>query len=378
MARKLKLIVNALPLTTVNTGIGRYLRCLYEQLEKDHGQHFDIAYFDGRQARAAMPAPPADVSGRSRLTSLLWRLPASVGLGVRLAVHARREWAFRQAAKGFDIYHEASFFPFLAPRGVKTVFTIHDLSLLRHPEHHPRERVLYNNLFFKRRLKRVSRFFAVSRFTRQEMSTWLRIDPSRTDVTYNAVDKTRFRPCPGGKPPPGLAPGEPYFLFLGTRDPRKNPQVIAPALAKSGLDIPLALAGWSGWSRSDTQGARVAELGYVPDDELPGLYSNALALVYPSLYEGFGLPVLEAMACGCPVITARSSSLPEVGGEACLYLEDPSDADEMARAMRRLAESPDLAADMRTKGLAQAERFSWSDSAEVAARALLRIPIDRR
>ncbi|WP_459934774.1 glycosyltransferase family 4 protein [Fundidesulfovibrio butyratiphilus] len=378
MARKIKLIVNALPLTTVNTGIGRHLRCLYEQLENDHGRDFEIAYFDGRQAVSAMPPPPKDVSGRSRLTSLLWRMPAAVGLGVRLAVHARREWAFRQAAKGFDIYHEASFFPFLAPRGVKTVFTIHDLSLLRYPEHHPRERVLYNALFFKRRLKRVSRFFAVSRFTRQEMSTWLRIDPSRTDVTYNAVDQTRFHPRPGGKTVPGLAPGEPYFLFLGTKDPRKNPQVIAPALAKSGLDIPLVLAGWSGWSGRDSGGARVVELGYVPDEDLPGLYSNALALVYPSLYEGFGLPVLEAMACGCPVITARSSSLPEVGGEACLYLEDPSDPEEMAQAMLRLARTPGLADEMRTKGLVQAERFSWADSAQVAAQSFLRLPLDRR
>jgi len=387
MSRKLKVIVNAIPLTGVNTGIGRYLRCLYGSIEHQFGHELEIAYFDGARAQPCMPAPAASVAGRSRITSILWKLPPLMGLGVRLAAHAKRELAFLRAARGFDVYHEAAFFPFLAPRGVKTVFTVHDLSLIRYPQFHPRERVLYFNLFFRRRLKQVARYLAVSEFTRREMAEVLSIGPSRVDITHNAIDPEQFRPMqvqapasdagpdaatgsmPGQFRIPGLAPGEPYFLFLGTNDPRKNPQVIPKALALSGLDIPLVLAGWSGWSREETNAGRVIELGYVPEESLAGLYSNALALIYPSLYEGFGLPVLEAMSCGCPVITADAASLPEVGGEACLYLQDPTDPLEMARAMVHLAEDVELRASMRRLGLVQAARFSWEASARTAVGA---------
>jgi alpha-1,3-rhamnosyl/mannosyltransferase len=369
MPRKLKVIVNAIPLTGVNTGIGRYLRCLYAHIERRFADELEIAYFDGARALPGMPQPAASVAGRSRLTRILWKLPPLAGLAVRLAVHARRELAFLRAARGYDVYHEAAFFPFLAPKGVKTVFTVHDLSLIRHPQFHPKERVLYFDLFFRRRLKQVARYLAVSEFTRREMAEVLHIPPTRVDLTYNAIDPGQFAPKPGESRIPGLAPGEPYFLFLGTNDPRKNPQVIPKALAESSLDIPLVLAGWSGWSREAAASGRVVELGYVPENALAGLYSDALALIYPSLYEGFGLPVLEALSCGCPVITADAASLPEVGGQACLYLKDPTDPGEMARAMVRLAGDAALRADMRRQGLTQAERFSWDASAESAVEA---------
>jgi len=366
MTRKARLIVNAVPLTGVNTGIGRYMRCLYTHIERLYPDTLEIGYFDGKRVLASMPEPSANVAGRSRLTSLLWKLPPLAGLAVRLAVHARRELAFLKAAKGYDLYHEAAFFPFRTPRGVKTVFTIHDLSLIRYPEHHPRERVLYFNMFFQRRLRQVSRYLAVSEFTRREMAEVLGIDQSLTGVTYNAVDPGQFRPRPGTVRIPGLAPGEPYFLFLGTNDPRKNPQVIPKALRLSGLDVPLVLAGFSGWSKEEAGQGRVIELGYVPEEDLAGLYSDALCLVYPSLYEGFGLPVLEAMSCGCPVITADAASLPEVGGDACLYLKTPSDPGEMARAMVRMAGEPRLREELRASGLARAGAFSWEASAHAA------------
>lgn len=371
MPRKLNVIVNAVPLTGVNTGIGRYLRCLYARIERDFGHELSIGYFDGAKVLDHMPAPAPSVAGRSRLTKILWKLPPLAGLAARLLVHAKRERAFHRAAQGFDVYHEAAFFPFKAPKGVATVFTIHDLSLIRYPQFHPRERVLYFNLFFRRRLKRVSRFLAVSEFTKREMAQVLSIDPSRVDLTYNAIDPEQFRPVPGSSRIPGLSPGEPYFLFLGTNDPRKNPRIIPKALAASALETPLVLAGWSGWSKDEVSAGRVVELGYVPEDALAGLYSDALALIYPSLYEGFGLPVLEAMSCGCPVITANAASLPEVGGDACLYLDDPTDPVEMARAMVRLAGDGALREELRRKGLERAWRFTWRDSAQAAVGALL-------
>ena len=158
MSKPLTVIVNAIPLTGVNTGIGRYLRCLYRHIERDFGREVQVGYFDGARVLPSMPDAVASVAGRSRITALLWKMPPAVALAARLAVQARRELAFRRAAQDFDVYHEASFFPFRAPKGVKTVFTIHDLSLIRYSQFHPRERVLFFNLFFKRRLAQVARF----------------------------------------------------------------------------------------------------------------------------------------------------------------------------------------------------------------------------
>lgn len=369
--RKLRVIVNAVPLATVNTGIGRYLRCLYGALERDFGDRLEIGYFDGKQVSGQPPRPPEHLATRSRLTDLLWKLPPTVALGVRLARHYVREAAFYRAARGYDVYHEAAFFPFRVPAGVRTVFTVHDLSLLTYPEHHPAERVRYFRLFFFRRLARVSRFLAVSGFTKSEMVRLLGLDPDRIRVTWNAHEPEVFHPCASPLPP--VVP-ERYFLFVGTYDPRKNMHMIPKALAVSGLDVPLVTAGWTGWSRERLDGRAPIELGYTDDATLAALYTKALALVYPSIYEGFGLPVLEAMACGCPVVTTTCSSLPEVAGEAGLYLDDPTDAASMGRLLRQVAEDPALRAEKARLGLARAPLFSWAETArrtyETFARSL--------
>ncbi|EFL49109.1 glycosyl transferase group 1 [Solidesulfovibrio fructosivorans JJ]] len=358
--RKLRVIVNAVPLATVNTGIGRYLRCLYGALERGYGDRLEIGYFDGKRVGREPPKPPENLAARSRLTDLLWKLPPSVALGVRLARHYQREWAFWRAARGYDVYHEAAFFPFRVPRGVRTVFTVHDLSLLTFPEHHPAERVRYFRMFFFRRLAWVSRFLAVSGFTRDEMVRVLGIDRDRVRVTWNAHEPEVFHPMEA--PLPSAVP-ERYFLFVGTYDPRKNMHVIPKALARSGLDVPLVTAGWTGWSRERMEGVPPIELGYTDDATLAALYTKALALVYPSIYEGFGLPVLEAMACGCPVVTSRLSSLPEVAGEAGIYLDVPSDAEGMARVLSRVAGDAVLRREKGALGLERSREFSWDETA---------------
>ncbi len=358
--KKLRVIVNAVPLATVNTGIGRYLRCLYGALERGYGDRLEVGYFDGKRVRGEPPRPPENLAARSRLTDLLWKLPPVAALGVRLARHYAREAAFYKAARGYDVYHEAAFFPFRVPARVRTVFTVHDLSLLTFPEHHPAERVRYFNMFFFRRLARVSRFLAVSGFTKAEMARLLGLDPGRIRVTWNAHEPEVFHPLDGPLPP---AVPERYFLFVGTYDPRKNMHVIPKALAVSGLDVPLVTAGWTGWSRERMEGAPPIELGYADDATLAALYTKALALVYPSIYEGFGLPVLEAMACGCPVVTSKLSSLPEVAGEAGVYLDDPSDAAGMARVLSRVAGDAALRAEKSRLGLARAPLFSWDETA---------------
>lgn len=367
----MRIIVNALPLVNLRTGIGRYVAGLYRELEFRPG--VAVGYFDGARVLPGMPEAPASEARWSLRTALFWRLPPRMALTVRAAFQARRQAAFTRAARGYDIYHETSFFPFAAPPGVRTVLTVHDLSLLRHPQWHPRERVLFFEQYFHRRLPGVDRFLAVSEFTRQEMLDLLPVADRDIVVTPLGVDPAVFHPAGPDEAKRvreryGL-PGR-YVLFVGSGDPRKNAGIAPRALASAGLDLPLVLAGWSGWDGGQREQGRTLALGFVPDADLPGLYAGALALVYPSLYEGFGLPILEAMACGCPVVAARTSSLPEAGGDAALYLDDPHDAQELGRILARLAGDEDARADLRGKGLSHAAIFSWNRTAELTLKAI--------
>ncbi|NJB68754.1 alpha-1,3-rhamnosyl/mannosyltransferase [Desulfobaculum xiamenense] len=366
----MRIIVNAIPLMNVNTGIGRYIRQLYAEIETRSG--VEVGYFNGRRVLERMPSPPDDVARKSLVADLFWKLPARVALMVRLAVHMRRQLAFRTAAQGFDVYHETAFFPFDAPAGVRTVFTVHDLSLDRHPEWHPRERVLYFRRHFERSCRHVDEYLSVSRFTRSELAEVHGVAPERVTVTHLAHDPSLFRQRTQDEVAAmreRLGLPEAYFLFVGTGDPRKNVRTAARAAGVMGLDVPLVCAGWSGWGAS-TPG--VVPLGYVDDDDLALLYAGARALVYPSLYEGFGLPVLEAMACGCPVLVSPCASLPEVAGDAALVMADPLDAEGLAAMMRQVATDARLREELSGKGLARAAKFSWKATADATLGALAR------
>ena len=365
MNPRIRLLVNAIPMVNVNTGISRYLRSLYAEIERVYGDRLEIGYFDGLKVSPVMPYGPANLNRWTRGIDLFWRMPVYPALIVRLGFHFVREAIFRRWSRHFELYHEGGFFPFAVSARLKTVFTLNDLSLLRFPQHHPRERVLYSRLFFRPRINRVDHFLSISRFAAKEIQEVLNIDSGKTTITHLAHDKKVFYPRSPAEVSVFLRYHElpeRYFLFVGTGDPRKNMDVIPEALEKSGLEVPLVAVGWSGWS-GGVVSKRVMPLGYISDDDLARAYSGALGMVFPSSYEGFGLPVLEAMACGCPVVTTRESSLPEVAGEGAMFMRSPRDVYDLAGILRRLAGDPSLRQRIRDEGQVRARRFSWEETA---------------
>ena len=301
-------------------------------------------------------------------------------------------WPRALKADKIDVAHTQYNIPLLgAPCPVVT--TVHDVSFRVHPDLFlPKDRWILNTLV-PRSMKRAARVIAVSESTRRDI---LRHYPSvpkdAVRVVLEAAD-ARFRPPVGGQETAramankGLKLDDrPYLLAVGVLQPRKNLALLldAFALLKLGLKINgeplphrLVIAGKRGWlDDTDVQLAALPEevtrdivlAGYVADDELPTLYGGADVLCYPSRYEGFGLPPLEAMACGCPVLCSRSSSLPEVVGDAGILLS-PDDSDAWARALGKLLSAPPILARWRERGPAQAALFSW----EKAARETLEV-----
>jgi glycosyltransferase involved in cell wall biosynthesis len=262
--------------------------------------------------------------------------------------------------------------PLVAPCPVVT--TIHDLSFIRFPHLFRRINRLYLAAMTRFSARRARRVIAVSEHAASEAVHLLGISSEKIDVVYHGVDPA-FRPLPASqvatfRERQGL-PHE-FVLFVGTLEPRKNLKRLIEAFSRvyDGRTR-LVLVGGKGWLYDDLF-ARVEELdlsaavlfpGYVRSEDLPLWYNAATALAYPSLYEGFGMPVTEAQACGTPVLTSNKSSLPEAAGEAALLI-DPHNVEEIAAGLNRVLGDDALRKDLRERGLAHARRFSWSRTAQ--------------
>ncbi len=254
------------------------------------------------------------------------------------------------------------------------VVTVHDLGYRHFPQAHPGAARRYLEWSTRHSARRATHILADSEATARDLTTFYHISPEKITVVYPGVD-TSLAPV---RDPAQLEAvrrryglPERFLLFLGTLQPRKNIARLVQAYARwrartPGTDVALVLAGQRGWlyDAAWTEGVDgVILAGYVDDADIAALYSGALALVFPSLYEGFGLPVLEAMRCGTPVIASTTSSLPEVAGEAAL-LVDPHDVEAMVQAIARMVDDAALRARLVARGHTQAERFTWQRAAE--------------
>ncbi|HZR96885.1 MAG TPA: glycosyltransferase family 1 protein [Gaiellaceae bacterium] len=308
--------------------------------------------------RVALDATPLRLTraGTARyIESLLARLdelePVAFGGAERAAVLARELWwyPFRLSTLGgADALHCPTYYAPLRPT-LPTVVTVHDLAVLRHPEAFGRWTRSYVPHAIPHMVRAASRVIAVSQFTAGEVERLLRVPRERIRVVPNAAASVF---APGGE----RADGD-YVLAVGTLEPRKNLDRAIEAAARAGVE--LRVVGAAGWGGVEARGAHVRWLGRVDDAELARLYRGAACLVYPSLYEGFGLPVLEALACGTPVVTSRGGATEEVAGGAAV-LVDPLDVVSIADGIAAAASRAD---ELRTLGLERARAFSWDDTA---------------
>ncbi len=367
----LKIAIESNSMRPPRSGIGRYTWEITRRWEQDPG--LGLFYFYG-------------MSWVTRWSDLM---PSAI----RPSTQEMTRWLKEHTPRGRELRHQldnAAFHIHLlrhpvdvifgpnysAPKSrVPTVITFHDLSHIHYPETHPPARVAYLNQQIPKSVRQSAIILTVSEFSRQEIVDAFPEVESRVRVVY-----------PGITPSVASAEAEadlvrwldtdppPYFLFLATLEPRKNISRLLASYAalpdRIRKEHPLYLAGSFGWREAEFGDAlkhlldrgEARLLGFVPDALLPALYRRALALVYPSLYEGFGLPPLEAMATGCPVLVADVTAMPEVCGDAALYC-DPLDVGSIIAGMRRLAEDEVLRARLAAAGPARAALYTWEAAA---------------
>ncbi|MGC9522964.1 MAG: glycosyltransferase family 4 protein [Anaerolineae bacterium] len=353
-----------------SAGISVYIDNLLRAFARQsHGFRFQILVGEGRVPEpAAGPVLRADFSTNRPERRILWEQTVLPRLLSRLQA---------------DLLHAPAFVAPIASRCAQ-VITVHDLSFLRYPKYFRTGNRIYLALMTGIACRRAAGVIAVSDFTGQEVTKLLKVSPERVHTVYHGV-APRFRPLPEEdvarfRRIHGLP--ERFILYMGTLEPRKNLIRLIQAFDKlRDPSLHLVLAGAKGWlyeeifaevERLDLTD-RVHFPGFVPDEDQAFWYNAARVFAYVSVYEGFGMPVVEALACGAPTVTASTTSLPEAGGSGVL-LTPPDDVGAMADALHRVLSDPVLRGRLRELGFAQAARFSWDttarETAEVYRRAL--------
>ncbi|MEK7377033.1 MAG: glycosyltransferase family 1 protein, partial [Candidatus Margulisiibacteriota bacterium] len=336
----MRIAINARLLNCPDFGIRTYLKCLTDHLVKNDGQNEYVLLSDKKQNK-------------------LWEHLYLAGIVNR---------------GGFDVFHSPDHVLPLPRVKCKTVITVHDLSFVKHPELFGAGKRIYKRFIAPYSVKRADKVIAVSQNTKNDIVKLYKTDPAKITVVYNGAGNEFFKigdkdVLDQARNKYGLTDN--YILFVGTIEPRKNIINLIKAFKKSAATRGLVIVGKKGWLSDpiireikDHNGAdKILWIDNVETKDLPALYSMASLLVYPSLYEGFGLPILEAMACGVPVITSNISSMPEVAGDAAVLI-DPNGIDEIAKAIKDVLGDEHLRQSLISKGYQQAKKFSWEKCAK--------------
>jgi glycosyltransferase involved in cell wall biosynthesis len=353
-----------------SAGVGRFVRSLVKALaELDRENEYVLVYADPpRGVKPSFPGAPNFVPLRvpvpDRVLTILWH---RLGLPVPIDLITGR----------VDVFHSPDFVLPPVMRAAK-VLTVHDLAFLLHPECADAGLRNYLERTVPRSVARSDFILADSEHTKDDLICLLGVAPEKIEVVPGGVDP-EFSPVEDAgrreEMRRTIGEGHPYILNLGVIEPRKNLVRLIEAfeMLKSRHDLPhrLVLAGKKGWLSDDIYrraersplASEILFPGFVSEQDLPLLYAAADLFVFPSLYEGFGLPPLEAMASGVPVVVSRSSSLPEVVGDAALMVR-PENAEELSEAMARVLTDDGLRTAMVARGLQQSRRFTWGAAAQ--------------
>lgn len=364
MGRTVKIVINALPYKKNSSGIGVLIRNLY-------GAYTGVTR---RGCQIIMPqdSPEFPAGGHSEVIRIPWSHRQNL-----------RRLFFQAFAMGRRYCRDAvllttdSKCPFFLPKSCVLVPLITDLAVCRMPEVYQRSRVFLWRLQYRYVRGRADFFLAISEFTKKEMVELWHIPPEKIYVVPCACSPALARE--GSRERQSRLRKEydlpeRFILFVGNSNPRKNLMRLLRAydLAKTEGSLPhqLVIAGEEGWKFDREQAMRgiqhrgdVRFIGFVPDEDMPALYSAAELFAFPTLYEGFGIPVLEAQACGVPVLTSNCSSLPEVGGDGAFYV-DPCDIRSISEGIQTVLTDPTLAEKLIQQGFQNVKRFSWEGSAQ--------------
>jgi glycosyltransferase involved in cell wall biosynthesis len=363
-----KVAVNSTSLLTPMTGVGRYTYNLCSALIREN--NCQIGFLYGTSWSNDLLIPETRFQYTIEAGKKFFPAARSIRRLIQIAVLRRK-----LKKEKFDLYHEPNFLPLTYDLPV--IATIHDLSVMRYPECHPAARVRLFDKYMKTAVERSQYLIADSEYVRHEIIDTFGIDQQKVITTLLGVEK-RFHPH-------DLMSAQAlmklyrlryksFFLVVSTLEPRKNLKLVIDAYSRlphtTKANYPLVIAGMSGWKMSGFKKeieqlqskGYLRMLGYIDDESLPIIYSSALSFIYPSRYEGFGLPPLEAMACGTPVITSNASSLPEVVGDAGI-LVSPDDDIGLSEVMTQMVDDPELVEALSSKSISRSKQFTWEKCA---------------
>lgn len=351
-------------------GIGRYVRELVTALAFQDQETIYRLFVSGARVDE-LPVPPANnFIWKSTQISPTWlaRIWHRARLGIPVEVFTGR----------VDLYHATDFVLPPTLSGTRTLLTVHDLSFVRVPDSASPRLKSYLDVVVPRSVIDADHVLADSYATKKDLVELYGVPDEKVTVLLSGVDSRFYQVKDSSvlmttRTLYNLDESSPYILSVGTVQPRKNYGLLIKALAQlrsKGYDLSLVIAGGKGWLEDpiyqtlhDEQMENYVHfIGFADEEHLPALYSGACCLAFPSLYEGFGLPVLEAMACGTPVITSNVSSLPEVAGDAAL-LVNPYNLDELVHALQRLIDDNDLRQQLIERGLERVKQFTWVKAA---------------
>jgi glycosyltransferase involved in cell wall biosynthesis len=363
----MKIAIDTLLLLSPLTGVGNYAYQIARNLRAIAPSH-EYTYFYGYYS-SRLFSSGEQLESVHRVKEAVRKIPL---LG--RAARDLKDLVNLFSSREFDLYFEPNFIP-LNIRARRTVVTVADFSFARFPEWHTPDKVRYYARNFWKKIHRADRIIVISDFIRNEAIQRFGFSPEKLTTIPLGISREIFRVYE----PQDLVPirekyrlPENFLLFVGSLEPRKNLERLL--LAYQNLDestrneVKLVLTGFKGWENEKVMSlirkmkSDVMYLGYAPEDDLGKIYNLARAFIYPSLYEGFGLPPLEAMACGCPVVVSNTASLPEVCGDAAYYV-DPEDSNSITEGIGLVLRDERLRHALARKGIDRASSFGWEKSA---------------